>query len=342
VWRVSRRSMMVTIAGGLTAIAAPAVVRAQSALSVKFVQQRGLLYLPIDMMVTGGVLQKEADKLGLGKVEASVTTLSGPGPVIDAVLSGSADYGTAALPSLVTLWEKTHGRPNEVRAVGTVSNGAMTLYTINPKVMTIADFTEDDRIAVPTVGLSFNAIMLQMAAEKQWNDPHRLDHLTVSLGHPDAVAALSAGYGKAIITAHIGVQPYTEQGLKLPGAHVIADSREVFGGTLTQIVLLSTKTTRDRNPTLSNAVANALKEAIRVANADKSAAAVLWKRAQNAPDSIESLVHLLDDPGFEFTSQPHRIAFFTAFLNRIGSLKSVINDWRDLFWDSPNEQTGDQ
>jgi NitT/TauT family transport system substrate-binding protein len=334
--------MMVTIAGGLTAIAAPAVVRAQSALSVKFVQQRGLLYLPIDMMVTGGVLQKEADKLGLGKVEASVTTLSGPGPVIDAVLSGSADYGTAALPSLVTLWEKTHGRPNEVRAVGTVSNGAMTLYTINPKVMTIADFTEDDRIAVPTVGLSFNAIMLQMAAEKQWNDPHRLDHLTVSLGHPDAVAALSAGYGKAIITAHIGVQPYTEQGLKLPGAHVIADSREVFGGTLTQIVLLSTKTTRDRNPTLSNAVANALKEAIRVANADKSAAAVLWKRAQNAPDSIESLVHLLDDPGFEFTSQPHRIAFFTAFLNRIGSLKSVINDWRDLFWDSPNEQTGDQ
>jgi NitT/TauT family transport system substrate-binding protein len=332
--------MMATIAGGVTAIAAP-VVRAQSALSVKFVQQRGLLYLPIDMMVTGGVLQKEADKLGLGKVEASATTLSGPGPVIDAVLSGSADYGTAALPSLVTLWEKTHGRPNEVRAVGTVSNGAMTLYTINPKVKTITDFTEDDRIAVPTVGLSFNAIMLQMAAEKQWNDPHRLDHLTVSLGHPDAVAALSAGYGKAIITAHIGVQPYTEQGLKLPSAHVITDSREVFGGTLTQIVLLSTKTTREKNPTLFKAVANALKEAIKVANADKSAAAVLWKQAQNAPDSVESLVHLLDDPGFEFTSQAHRIAHFTAFLNRIGSMKSVINDWRDLFWEAPNEQTGD-
>jgi NitT/TauT family transport system substrate-binding protein len=342
VWRVSRRTMMATIAGGVTAFAAPATVRAQSPLSVKFVQQRGLLYLPIDMMVTGGVLQREADKLGLGKIEASATTLSGPGPVIDAVLSGSADYGTAALPSLVTLWDRTHGHPNEVRAVGTVSNGAMTLYTINPKVKTIADFTEDDRIAVPTVGLSFNAIMLQMAAEKQWNDPHRLDHLTVSLGHPDAVAALSAGYGKAIITAHIGVQPYTEQGLKLPGAHVITDSREVFGGTLTQIVLLATKTTRERNPTLFKAVSNALKEAIRLANADKSAAGVLWKQAQNAPDSVESIVHLLDDPGFEFTSQPHRIAVFIAFLNRMGSIKSVINDWRDLFWETPNEQTGDR
>jgi ABC-type nitrate/sulfonate/bicarbonate transport system substrate-binding protein len=113
--RVSRRAMMATLAGGVTAIAAPVIVRAQSALSVKFVQQRGLLYLPIDVMVSGGVLQKEADKLGLGKIEASATTLSGPGPVIDAVLSDSADYGTAALPSLVTLWDRTHGRPNEVR-----------------------------------------------------------------------------------------------------------------------------------------------------------------------------------------------------------------------------------
>ena len=82
---------------------------------------------------------------------------------------------------------------------------------------------------MPTVRLSFNAMMLQMAAEQLWGDPHRLDHLTVALGHPDAVTALSAGYGKATITAHIGVQPLTDRGLKLPGAHVITDSRKVFG-----------------------------------------------------------------------------------------------------------------
>jgi NitT/TauT family transport system substrate-binding protein len=338
--RVSRRAAMATIAGGMSALASPAV-RAQAPLSVAFVQQRGLLYLPVDMMVSGGVLQKEADKLGLGKIDASVTTLSGPGPVIDTILSGAADYGTAALPSLVTLWEKTRGRASEVRAVGTVSNGAMTLYTINPDIKTFADFTESDRIAVPTVGLSFNAMMLQMAAEQQWKDPHRLDHLTVSLGHPDAVAALSAGYGKAIITAHVGVQPYTEQGLRLPGAHVVADSRQVFGGTITQITLLATKATKEKNPLLFKAVANALEEAIKVANADKHAAAMLWKQAQNAPDSIDSIVHLLDDPDFEFTSQPHRIAYFTAFLNRIGSMKTVLGDWKELFWETAYAQKGD-
>jgi NitT/TauT family transport system substrate-binding protein len=51
-----------------------------------------------------------------------------------------------------------------------MSNGAMVLYTINPNVKTIADFTENDRIAVPSVRISFNAMMLEMAAEKLWND----------------------------------------------------------------------------------------------------------------------------------------------------------------------------
>jgi NitT/TauT family transport system substrate-binding protein len=320
---------------------APSLVSAQAPLTVKFVQQRGLLYLPIDMMVSGGILQKEATKLGLGQVDATVVTLSGPGPVTDALLSGAADYGTAALPSLLNLWDKTHGTANEVKAVGTVSNGAMVLYTINPNVKTIADFTEKDRIAVPSVRISFNAMMLEMAAEKQWGDPHKLDHLTVGLGHPDAVAALSAGYGTATITSHIAVQPFTERGLKLPGAHVIADSREVFGGPLTQITLLATKQTKDKNPKLFQAVANALEESIKVANADKRAAAELWKTANKASESVDELVHLLSDPGFEFTTQPHRIAYFAAFLNRIGSLKSKVGDWKELFWETAHNQKGD-
>jgi NitT/TauT family transport system substrate-binding protein len=329
------------MSGGAALVAAPALLRAQSPLTVRFVQQRGLLYIPVDIMVSGGVLQKEATKLGLGKVEATATALSGPGPVLDALLSGAADYGTAALPSLLTLWQKTRGTANEVRAVGTVSNGAMTLYTINPNIKSLADFTDKDRIAVPTVRLSFNAMMLQMAAEQLWNDPHRLDHLTVGLGHPDAVTALSAGYGKATITAHIAVQPFTDRGLKLPGAHVITDSRKVFGGPLTQITLLATKQTKEKDPTLFKAVANALEESIRVANADKRAAAALWKEVQKAPENIDDLVAQLNDPGFEFTSRPQRIAHFTAFLNRIGTLKTKVENWKELFWETAHNQQGD-
>src|SRR6201996_2869977 len=332
--RLNRRHAIVTIAGGVGLSGSPAIVSAQAPLTVSFVQQRGLLYLPVDMMVAGGVLQQEATKLGLGKVEASARTLSGPSAVTDALLSGSANYGAAALPSLLTLWDKTHGTPNEVRAVGTMSNGAMVLYTINPNVKTIADFTEQDRIAVPSIRISFNAMMLEMAAEKLWNDPHRLDHLTVGLGHADAVAALSAGYGSANGTAHIAVQPFTDRGLKLPGAHVVTDSREIFGGPLTQVSLLATKQTCDKNPTLFKAVGNALEASIKMCMADKPAGAVLWKKAQNASESIEELQALLDDPGFEFTSQPHRIAYFAAFLKRVGGMKADVGNWKDLFWET--------
>jgi len=338
---MSRRRALPAIAGGASLLAMPAMVRAQGTLKVSFAQQRGLLYLPVDLMVSGGLLQSEASKLGLGRIEATATALSGPGPVLDAILSGAADYGTVALPSLLTIWERSRGTTNEVKAVGTVSNGAMTLYTINPNVKTIADFTEQDRIAVPTVRLSFNAMMLQMAAEQLWNDPHRLDHLTVALGYPDAVTALSAGYGKASITAHIGVQPFTDRGLKLPGAHIVIDSRTVFGGPLTQITLVATKQTKDRNPALFDAVAHALEAAIKTANADKRAAAVLWKNVQKAPESVEELVAQLNDPGFEFTSQPHRIAFFAAFLHRIGTMQAKVEDWKDLFWESAYRQQGD-
>ena len=54
---LSRRAAVATLAGGASLLGAPAIVAAQTPLPVTIVQQRGLMYLPVDMMVTGGVLQ---------------------------------------------------------------------------------------------------------------------------------------------------------------------------------------------------------------------------------------------------------------------------------------------
>src|SRR5262245_1327878 len=89
---INRRHALRAVLGGAAVLAAPALARAQSPLVVRFVQQRGLLYIPVDVMVSGGVLQQEATKLGLGRIGATATALSGPGPVLDAMLSGAADY----------------------------------------------------------------------------------------------------------------------------------------------------------------------------------------------------------------------------------------------------------
>src|SRR5258705_9982151 len=116
---LNRRAAVAALAGGAGLLAAPAILGAQTPLKVGFVQQRGLLYLPVDLMVSGGILQQEATKLGLGKVEATATTLNGPGPVVDAILSGAAAYGTVALPSLLTLWDKSRDTSNDLKPHGT-------------------------------------------------------------------------------------------------------------------------------------------------------------------------------------------------------------------------------
>ena len=158
-------------------------------------------------------------------------------------------------------------------------------------------------------------MMPQMAAEQVWGDPHRLDHLTVAPAHPHAVTALLAGHGKATITAQIAVQPFTDRGLKLPGAHAVSDSRRVFGGPLTQITPLASSQTKARNP---RAVSGRRPRRWRRRSAppmptSQGAAPPLWK-VHKAPESIDDLTAPLIDDGFEFTSRPQRIAHFTAFL----------------------------
>ncbi len=94
----------------------------------------------------------------------------------------------------------------------------MPLYlnTRNPAIKSIKDFTEKDRIALPAVKVSMQAIMLQMAAAKEYgeNNYTKLDGLTVSMAHPDGVAALMSGASE--ITAHFTSPPFQFRELKDP------------------------------------------------------------------------------------------------------------------------------
>ena len=89
---ISRRR---ALAATPSLIAAPAIVHGQEARIVRIVQQRGLLYLPVDVMANGGLIAKHAERMGLGRVEAKADVINSVAPVNDALLSGSADFGTA-------------------------------------------------------------------------------------------------------------------------------------------------------------------------------------------------------------------------------------------------------
>src|ERR1700761_5635721 len=174
---------------GIGLLALPALVRAAraEASGVRIVKQYGLPYLPLMVMEHEKLVEKHAAKMGLPSVTVDWPTLGGPGAMIDGLLSGQIDFGVTGAPGLLTLWDKTVGTAREVRALSAVQLQPFLLVTNNASVKTIADFTEKDRIALPTAKISAQALCLEMAAAQQWGDAKfdQLDPITVTLPHPE-------------------------------------------------------------------------------------------------------------------------------------------------------------
>ena len=78
-------------------------------------------------------------------------------------MSGNLEFASGGIGPLLTIWAKTHDTI-KVKAVGTLNAMPMWLTTTNPDVRTIRDFTDKDRIALPAVKVSAQAVILQMAA----------------------------------------------------------------------------------------------------------------------------------------------------------------------------------
>src|SRR3546814_17486513 len=71
------------------------------------------------------------------------------------------------------------------------------LVSRDPKIKTIKDFTDKDRISMAGAGSSVQTVYLQMAVSKVWGikSYKKLDHLMVNLPHPAGLQALPSGSG---------------------------------------------------------------------------------------------------------------------------------------------------
>src|SRR3569623_177761 len=167
---------------------------------VRIAKQFGISYLPLTVMEEKKLLEAEGKKQGLDLSTEWLQFTGGP-PMNEALVSGNLDFASGGVGPLVTIWARTQ---NNIKVKGIASLNSMPLYlnTITPNVKTIKDFTEKDRIALPAVRVSIQAVVLQMAAEKEFGagQEHKLDSLTVSLSHPDGLAQMMSG--KSEITGH--------------------------------------------------------------------------------------------------------------------------------------------
>ena len=217
-----RRSFCKALAAAPVAMASPMLMRssfADEVSSIVIVSQHGLPYLPLMVMDSLQLVQKHASRLGVAALTPEYKSLGGTQSLIDALLSRQMDFGVTGVPSLATLWDKTSGTPNEIRALSAVQSMPFMLVTSRPDIKTIKDFTSQDKIAVPAIKVSSQAICLQMAAAKEWGDDQyaRLDAFTITRSHPDAAVSIIAKGTE--INSHYSVAPYYYYELATAGVH---------------------------------------------------------------------------------------------------------------------------
>ena len=136
------------------------VVPARAGQRNNVAQQYGVAFLPLMVMERDKLVEKHARSAGLGEVTTNWVKVAGPSVMNDGVISGAIQFIAVGAPSLITLWEKTRD------SVGVKGVCAMTTYPLylnvrNPAIKSIKDFTDKDRIVVPSVKVSTQAIMLQ-------------------------------------------------------------------------------------------------------------------------------------------------------------------------------------
>src|SRR5437879_5708449 len=252
---------------------------------INVAEQYGISYLPLMLMEEQKVIEKHAKAAGVD-LKVGWAKFAGGSVMNDALLSNSLQFASGGVGPLVTLWSRTKGNL-DVKAVAAINSMPLFLNTRNPAVKTIKDFTDRDRIALPAVKVSIQAVTLQMAAEKAFGEgqQNKLDALTVTLSHPDAQVALLSGQSE--ITAHFGSPPFQYQQLKNPAIHTVLNSYDVLGGPATFNVVWTTSKFRAENPRIYDAFVKALDEATAQINADRKAAAETYLRISKDKHTVQ-------------------------------------------------------
>lgn len=306
---------------------------------VTIAQLYGIAYLPLMIMEDGKLLEKHARVAGLGDLKVSWRKFSGTNVANDALLSGRLHFASGGVPGFATLWASTRGTL-DARAVGAMCSMPLYLNTRNPSLKTIEDLSGRDRIALPAVKLSAQSIVLQMAAEQAFGSgkQYRLDPLTVSMSHPDAMAAMLSGTSE--VNSHFASPPYQYEELRRPGIHTILSSYEVLGGPSIFTLVYSTGKFRRENPRVFDAFVGAFEEAMELIGKDKRAAAEIYVRLSKENESAEAILAMLADPSIEYGMTPKNMMKQVDFMYRIGSIKVRPESWKDLFFPSAHELPG--
>lgn len=322
-------------------LVAPAFIRpAQAEVNeVRITRQPGLVYLPLMIMEHEKLIEKSAEKRGLGAIKVNWVIFNSGGAAVDALLSGNVDFVTSGATNMLVAWAGSNG---QVKGIGGAGAIPMMLVTRNPNLKSIKDLTDKDKIALPTVKVSTQSTILAMAAEKEFGagQARKFDPITLALGHPDAMIALQSGKGE--IDCHFSLPPFQDEELKIPGVHAILNSVDVAGGPISNGVTFSSIKFHNANPRVFSAVVDALATAQAIIQKDKRKAAQIYlDESHDKILSVDEVVRIISQPNFFYGLAPQRTMKLWDIMYRTGAIRQLkANSWKDYFFPDVWNQKG--
>ncbi len=300
--------------------------------------QNGLPYMQLVLMRDQDLIGVRAKEAGLGTLRVEFVTVGGPAVLNDGLISGELDIGAVGMSNLITMWDKTRGA-GSIRGLSGMNVMPLLLVTAEPRIKTIADYAPQDRIALPSVKVSMQAMMLDILAAKSFGEAEyrRLDPNTVSMGHPDATAGLLAG--GAAFTSHFSSLPYQYFELARPGMHVVASSFDAIGPHSVSALAATTKF-RTENPKVVGVFLAALRDATTLIKQHPKEAAEAYLRITHDKMTADELLAMMAGPGVVFTLQPQGAGKTAAFMFKAGMIKRQPDSWRDLYFDTIADDGG--
>jgi len=308
---------------------------------LNFATLYGVSTLPVIVMQRNRLVEKHAAAAGIKDLKINWRVVGGSSLLNDGLIGGKLQFIGVGITPLITLWDKTQGA-NQVKGVAAMTTYPLYLNVRNPQVRSIADFSARDKIALPSIKVSTQAIMLQMAAAKAFGPENyaRLDPLTVSLSHPDGQTALVNRVNG--VTAHFTVSPYHEQEIKLPDVRTLMTSYDILGGPGTANLLVTTSKFREDNPKLYKAVYDALREAIAFINEDKLRAAKIYLDfTKDTSMTAQAIDAMISAPDYFYEMTPRKVGETARFMQQIGAIRHSPASWQDLFFPEAHALPGD-
>lgn len=302
-----------------------------NAAEIRLAEQFSMGYLQFNVMKRDRLIEKYATQRGLKDFKVSWQRFNGPVAMNEALLSNSTDIVSGGVPGLITLWDKTQGTSFEVKGICALSSQPFLLNTANPNIKSIKDFGEGDRIAVPSIKISVQAVVLQMAAAAAFGDENyaRLDPLTVSMSPPDATIAMLSGAGG--VSSAFSVPPFQFQQLEQKNIHTVLSSFDVLGPHSFTVAWTSARFRKD-NPELYAAFLDAVKEATAIIAADPKGTAQSWIDDTGSKLPLETVTRVVMGPNVEWTMTPAATMKFAKFMRRVGTTRHEPASWKEMFF----------